>query len=653
MICKNQNFIYTIKTQIILMICIFILIPHIAIAKHSDAKDSKDHALVPRISNFYIDRFRMYNDDYETFKTDGGRTRINGRKFYIDYRIQPNTISPGKRGILSDYHSLLSKKGAATLLKGPYYNVYKITNNSTETWIKVDPGVYDGKRYEVTIVEKEGLSQTINTKSPAGLPGTVFFKQLSVIQSSGKSLDIQKKSAMKGPKKFIYNQTQKIGIKTLVKNESGETKNNIRVNFIIDGKVTDTTLIESLKPGEVREAEGQYDIPDVGTHEMEVTLVEEETQKVIATIDGELLGESEASDVTGLVYPDFQIRDIAYYVNSERVAVELQNNGHQVNKIVRLKAWYIDPYGPYSKKYQADIPISLGPGERKWIDFMTNFSWPDPLNIPKLTFTIEIDSDKKVTETDEENNYFQKDVCVPCGVHIDELSSYSLTATGDNTSLFIYGRFGHRRASKQVGLVEKDSGRVYLLDINDYLRYPQYWNDEHLEIYLSGIPYGTYNVVIYCSDPLDQSNRAFTSNYSGDFKRKRHKYKKDLGDLIEESMAGGDMNSKSLEDRLGDALSLDSPPGAEGNPVSMWVDQTANGFILNTISKDYQQFEKIIFEVWAVKPPIRLRHLDIPITSNEQLGRVDGLDEAIFEFKARFIYRGGKELSKSIVFKPQ
>jgi CARDB len=625
-----------------LILCFIILIPTLAEAINSDVKGSKDHPLTPRISNFYIDRYDENEFDYENFKTNNGKIRVEGRKFVIDYRIQTGVTPPGKIQILRNYQAKLKKVGADILLQGPYYDVFKITKDGNETWIKVDPGVYDGKRYTLTIVEKAGMTQKTSTSAEPDTKG-VRFEQLQIIESSGKPLTSRQTKASGESKKFFYNKTQKLGIKALIKNESMETKKNLRVEFVADGKVTDTSVIASLEPGGAYEVESKYDVPDMGTHGVEIRLVEEQTKQVVAAIDGDLLGESDNSNVTGFVNPDFQIRDIAYQTNPERIAVEVQNNGYQVDKIIQFKAWYVDPYSSYSQNYQTDISVALGPGERKWISLIDPFSWPDAIDKPTLTFTVEIDSDQKITEVDEKNNSFQKDLCVPCGVHIDELSTYSLTAEPSNTRhLIIYGQFGNKRATKKVVFVNKNSGNLHV-------RNPKNWDSQSLDVYTAGLPYGTYNLVVYCSDPGDQSFNVFTSNYSNDFKRHRDKtkhYGKDHG-LSARALAN------ALADEFADDLNFQSLA-----IENLWVDQDVSGVTLKAnISTRHPSyiFEKIIYEIWQVEPHIRLKYLElnIPTTPNPQQGHVDSLGNGMFEFKARFIRVGGEEISKSIIFRAQ
>ena len=130
-------------------------------AQELDAEGSKDHPLIERMPDFYIGRSEESAIDKETFKTTQGNIEVQGKRFYIDYRLRSGKTSPGKMQVLNYYQAKLNTTNADVLLDGPYYDVYKIATTNGETWVKIDPGVYDGKRYEVTIVESENKTDFV------------------------------------------------------------------------------------------------------------------------------------------------------------------------------------------------------------------------------------------------------------------------------------------------------------------------------------------------------------------------------------------------------------------------------------------------------------------------------------------------------------
>jgi len=223
-----------------------------------------------------------------------------------------------------------------------------------------------------------------------------------------------------------------------------------------------------------------------------------------------------------------------------------------------------------------------------------------------------------------------------------------LTAEYSSTRhLIIYGQFGNKRATKKVVFVNKNSGNLHVRD-------PKNWESQSLDVYTTGLPYGTYNLVVYCSEPANQLTPAFTSNYSHDFKRRRDKTK-----IEEEIYYGKDvpLSAKSLANALADEFADDLDLILE-EIENLWVDQDVSGVTLKAnVSARHPSyaFEKIIYEIWQVEPHIRLKYLElnIPTTPNPQQGHVDALGNGMYEFKARFIRVGGQEITKSIMFRAQ
>lgn len=152
----------------------------IASAKQTDIKGSKDHPLVTRMPDFYISRYEKNEFDDEKFKTNEGKIKVEGRKFVIDYRVQTDVTPPGKIQILQNYLNALEKIGAQTMLKSSYYYVFKIVKNDMETWVKIDPGNYDGKRYILTIVEKTIMKQDVVANAAAMAKGIIQSGHMAV-----------------------------------------------------------------------------------------------------------------------------------------------------------------------------------------------------------------------------------------------------------------------------------------------------------------------------------------------------------------------------------------------------------------------------------------------------------------------------------------
>lgn len=161
----------TIHVVCILSIVSFMLTQ--AVAQELDVKGSKDHPLVTRMPDFYIGQYEENEFDLEKFKTDEGTVNMEGHKYMIDYRLQSGVTPSGKMQILKNYKNALQDIGAEVMLEGSYYYVFRIVKDDKETWVKVDPGNYDGKRYTLTIVERAAMTQEVFANAAAMKNGIV------------------------------------------------------------------------------------------------------------------------------------------------------------------------------------------------------------------------------------------------------------------------------------------------------------------------------------------------------------------------------------------------------------------------------------------------------------------------------------------------
>jgi hypothetical protein len=144
--------------------------------------------------------------------------------------------------------------------------------------------------------------------------------------------------------------------------------------------------------------------------------------------------------------------------------------------------------------------VSLNTTDAVWVTLLADFQWPDPIEHPVLNTVVAADPASAIAEQDERNNHLHKTLYVPCGVHIEALSNQSVDV-GDMDRFAIYGTFGSRAAGRVVCLEKGDERQ----------RAPiQSWANGAVIVDIHGISTGTYDVVVYCSDP-DRTN-AYASN---------------------------------------------------------------------------------------------------------------------------------------------
>lgn len=179
------------QLSILLVAGILFLIPDFVFAQNSDVQGSHDHPLVSRLPDFYIGQYEENEYENVNFKTDAGTVPVEGHAFEIDYRLKDGITPSGKMQILKNYENALTGNGAEILLKSSYYYVFKITKDNKETWVKVDPGNDDGKRYILTIVEKEALVQEVFADAgvmKSGISNIGFIALYGIYFDSGKSV---------------------------------------------------------------------------------------------------------------------------------------------------------------------------------------------------------------------------------------------------------------------------------------------------------------------------------------------------------------------------------------------------------------------------------------------------------------------------------
>jgi len=189
--CGSQTgFIMKKRKVICVFLALLLSIPLFVTAQETDVKGSKDHPLITRMPNFYIGDYEENEFEIGKFKTDEGTVEIDGRKFEIDYRLKSGVTPSGKAQILRNYENALKSIGAEVMLKGSYYYVFRIIKDGMETWVKVDPGNYDGARYELMIVEREALVQEVTADAAAmkkGIEATGHIAVYGIYFDPGKS----------------------------------------------------------------------------------------------------------------------------------------------------------------------------------------------------------------------------------------------------------------------------------------------------------------------------------------------------------------------------------------------------------------------------------------------------------------------------------
>jgi outer membrane protein OmpA-like peptidoglycan-associated protein len=159
------------KKVIAVILCIlFVLVGLSVFAAEKDIKGSKDHPLLTRIPDFYINVFEDKDFDKHEFLVQNGkkvsRVSVEGHKYYMQYNLNQGAKQPGDLKIVRNIENALTKIGGKVLFEGerPWSATVKLEKGGKETWVTVSAWP---TLYRLTIVEKEVMEQVVEANAEA------------------------------------------------------------------------------------------------------------------------------------------------------------------------------------------------------------------------------------------------------------------------------------------------------------------------------------------------------------------------------------------------------------------------------------------------------------------------------------------------------
>jgi OOP family OmpA-OmpF porin len=145
----------------ILLSGLLILITNLALAQEKDVPGSKDHPLLTRMPNFYIQDYEEKEfDRHEFINAKEEEIQVEGHKYYISYYIQEGFKAPSELQIIRNYSNAIKKIGGVVMYEGEYDSYLKAEAGGKEIWIQVHVW-NDGEGCDLTIIEKEKMTQYV------------------------------------------------------------------------------------------------------------------------------------------------------------------------------------------------------------------------------------------------------------------------------------------------------------------------------------------------------------------------------------------------------------------------------------------------------------------------------------------------------------
>ncbi|MFA5909219.1 MAG: OmpA family protein [Vicinamibacterales bacterium] len=161
-----------------------------AAAQQKDAANCKDHPLLTRIPDYWIQACTLKQFDGFAFSIGQGKTaRVEGQFTNIRYQPPANlTIKPSTLQVLRNVENAVKEIGGTVVATDSSKETLKLTKDGRELWIEVWAD-FTGQ-YILTIVEKAGMVQDIVANAGAfasGLRTTGHIAVEGIYFETGKS----------------------------------------------------------------------------------------------------------------------------------------------------------------------------------------------------------------------------------------------------------------------------------------------------------------------------------------------------------------------------------------------------------------------------------------------------------------------------------
>ncbi|MBI5641822.1 MAG: OmpA family protein [Nitrospirae bacterium] len=133
----------------------------LCMAGDQDVKGGKDHPLLSRMPGFRISAYKENEFDSHTFVgQDKKNVRVEGHKYYIDYRLIKGAPQPGELKIRRNIQDALKKIGGKVVFDDDRGGISTIVVQKAdkETWVQVKSQDF---LYILTIIERETMKQEV------------------------------------------------------------------------------------------------------------------------------------------------------------------------------------------------------------------------------------------------------------------------------------------------------------------------------------------------------------------------------------------------------------------------------------------------------------------------------------------------------------
>jgi outer membrane protein OmpA-like peptidoglycan-associated protein len=179
-------------TRILLsIVCLSLLTVGVAFSQEKDAKGCKDHPLISRMKNYYIDSCEKSFNSFDFYVKEGAKT-LEGERTKIEYSLKEGSPQPSFLQIRRNYGNAVINIGGTVLFDEDRRSTFKVSKGGRETWIALE-AFNEGRNYEVVILEMEPMTQEVTADAMYSALNKDGFMALYINFDTGKS-DIKPES---------------------------------------------------------------------------------------------------------------------------------------------------------------------------------------------------------------------------------------------------------------------------------------------------------------------------------------------------------------------------------------------------------------------------------------------------------------------------
>ena len=176
---------------LITVFCLSLTAVGVSFSQQKDAKGCKDHPLISRMKNYYLQACEKSFNSFEFYVKEGTKAQ-EGERTKLQYYLQEGSPQPSFLQIRRNYGNAMKEIGGAILFDEDRRSTFKVTKAGKEIWIALE-AFNEGRNYELVVLEMEPMTQEVTADAMYTALNKDGFVALYINFDTGRS-DIKSES---------------------------------------------------------------------------------------------------------------------------------------------------------------------------------------------------------------------------------------------------------------------------------------------------------------------------------------------------------------------------------------------------------------------------------------------------------------------------